>query len=138
MGLKDQLENNPTLIILGVLLAGFVSGVGAMTFLEEREKALKEEIIKELKQQNTALKQSNSSLSQTNAELAENNQELDKAIRRVLVDYVNVEAIAKGKPLGGENSVVPEVRKEILRADRGEISNISRDPSSWVNNRLGL
>lgn len=28
MGLKDQLENNPTLIILGVLLAGFVSPVG--------------------------------------------------------------------------------------------------------------
>ncbi|ODB85675.1 hypothetical protein A3194_12650 [Candidatus Thiodiazotropha endoloripes] len=131
MSLKDQLENNPTIIILGVLLAGFMSGVGAMTFLEEREKALKEEIIKELKQQNASLEKDNSALTASN-------EELDKAIRKVLVNYVNVEALAKGKPLGGENAVVPQVRAEILRADKGEISNIARDPSSWVGDRLGL
>jgi hypothetical protein len=131
MGLKDQLESNPTLILLGALLAGFMSGVGAMTFLEEREKALKEEIIKELKQQNAALEQNNSAL-------AASNEELDKAVREVLIDYVNVEALSQGKPLGGENAVVPQVRAEILSADRGEISNIVRNPSSWVNHRLGL
>ena len=124
MGLKEQLDNNPTLIVLGVLLAGFLAGVGTMTFLEGREKKLRATILAELKQENEKLKV--------------NNEELDKSVRNILVKYVNTEAILKGAPLGGENSEVRKLRTEILQADKGEISKIIRDPTRFVDKRLGF
>ncbi len=115
MSWKDKIENSPVLIVLAAVLSGFVSGVGAMTFLEKREEDLRAKIMAELKQENATLKASN--------------EELDRAVRQILIKYVDLDAISKGKPLGGENSVVPKVRDEILGADRGEISHIIKDPA---------
>ncbi|PXF29432.1 hypothetical protein WH50_20780 [Pokkaliibacter plantistimulans] len=118
------MENNATLIVLGFLLAGFMSGVGAMTFLEGREKEMRQEIMAELKAENDKLKV--------------NNEELDAAIRKILVQYVGAEAIAKGKPLGGENSEVKKLQDDILKAEPGEINKIIRDPTKFISQQLGF
>jgi hypothetical protein len=41
---------------------------------------------------------------------------------------VDVGEILHGKPLGGENAVIPKLREQLLGGDRGTIANIIRDP----------
>jgi hypothetical protein len=42
--------------------------------------------------------------------------------------HVDVSEILGGRPLGGPNAIVPQVREQILRNDNGTVSNIIRDP----------
>lgn len=41
---------------------------------------------------------------------------------------IDISEIANGRPLGGPDAVVPKIREEILRGDRGTGANIIRDP----------
>lgn len=83
--LKNTLENNPTLIILGVLITGFLSGIGAMSFLEARETKLREQIISQLKAQNNSLQAQSSVVQEENIEFKSRIGSLENALRNVIV-----------------------------------------------------
>ena len=62
MSLKDIIENSPALIVPGCLFTGFMSNVGAMEYLDGREDKLREEILEQIKAENSALKSGNEEL----------------------------------------------------------------------------
>lgn len=41
---------------------------------------------------------------------------------------IDASEIASGRPLGGNEALVPKAREQVLRGDRGTVSNIARDP----------
>lgn len=120
MSLKDIVENSPALIVLGCLFTGFMSGVGAMEYLDSRDDKLREEIIAQIKAENSALKTSN--------------EELDSAVKELVIKHISQQAIIDGKPLGGDNS---EIRKAVKDLDSGEISKAIRDPTKSIKD-LGI
>ena len=119
MALKNLIEDNPTLIILGMLLTGYLGGIATMSFLEQREAALRESILSQLKEDNAKLKVTN--------------EELDAAVRRMLKTYVDSGEILKGKPLGGDTALTPKAREDVLKSlnalDSGELAHAIRDPT---------
>lgn len=132
MSFKDRVEQSPVLILAGVAIGAFVAGISTVTFLEARESKLRDEIIRELREENEQLEDSRN--------------EMELFIKTVVTEYLSERAIrldtgeiVEGTPLGGENS---EVRKNIIRelegADSGEISNIIRDPTSDLRRVLGF
>jgi hypothetical protein len=124
MTLKEMLENNATLVVLGFLLAGFLSGVGTMSFLDARDQELRASIIAELQEKNSKLTDSNTSLQASN-------DELDRAAREAVLQYINLALSNKDqKLLKGPNSEKEKAQLEqvIRNAPRANISNIIRDP----------
>ena len=69
MKLKELLENSPALIVGGTLLSGFLAGISTMSFLEARDKALRESISLELQIKNAQLSTDNASLKVSNDQL---------------------------------------------------------------------
>jgi hypothetical protein len=119
MKLKDIIESSPTLVVLGFLFTGFMSGVGAMEYLDGREKELRKELLDQIRAENSTLKSSNS--------------ELDATVKELVVKHISQQAILEGKALGGKNS---EIRKAIENIDSGEISKIVRDPTKDISKQL--
>lgn len=121
MSLKSIIENSPALIVIGCLFTGFMSGVGAMEYLDDREEALREEVLTQVREENKLLKESNDNL--------------DNTVKELVVKHINQQAILEGKPLGAKNS---EVRKAVEGIDSGEISKIIRDPTRDIKSVLGF
>jgi len=121
MSLKSIIENSPALIVIGCLFTGFMSGVGAMEYLDGREKALREEVLAQVREENRLLRESN--------------ENLDSTVKDLVVKHINQQAIIEGKPLGGNNS---EVRKAVEGIDSGEIAKIIRDPTKDIKRALGF
>ena len=114
MKIKELIESDPTLIILGTLLSGFLAGVGTMNFLEARDKELRASVLAELRTENATLKVSN--------------EDLDRAVREALQHYVDAQSLVKGGPLAGANADPIDLKRQILQAPRADITRISKDP----------
>jgi len=121
MSLKTIIENSPALIVIGCIITGFMSGVGAMEYLDGREKSLREEVLAQIREENKRLKESN--------------ENLDSTVKELVVKNISQQAMLEGKPLVGNNS---EVRKAVNNIDSGEISNIIKDPTKDIKSVLGF
>ena len=119
MSLKSIIENSPSIIVLGCLFTGFMSGVGAMEYLDKREKELREELIAQIKTENSQLKA--------------NNEELDSAVRELVIKHLSLEKdITSG--LGPNN----EIRKALRNIDSGELAKAIKDPTKDISKSLGF
>jgi hypothetical protein len=119
MKLKEIIESSPALVVLGFLFIGFMSGVGAMEYLDGREKVLRKELLAQVRAENSTLKSSNT--------------ELDAAVKELVVKYINQQAIIEGKPFGKNN----ELRKALRNVDSSEISKIVQDPTKDISKQIG-
>jgi hypothetical protein len=123
MTVKELLESNPTLIILGTLLSGFLAGVGTINFLEQRDKELRASVLAELRTENATLKVSN--------------EDLDHAVREALKQYVDAQALVKGSPFAAPNANPQGLKHQISQAPRADISRIVRDPIRCLTGVFG-
>ena len=145
MSLKETIENNAPVILFGTLLAGFLAGIGTMSFLESREKEQREQIEAREKTQRELLV---AQLQTKNHELEATKEELLKEVKGVLVQYVDQVVADKtraasvdarnGKPIASNQVITPDQRaiavEHIQGADHAEIARIILDPMR----RLGL
>lgn len=115
MNLKGMVEKSPALMVLGCLFTGFMGGVGVMEYLDSRDDKLREEIIAQIKSENSALKASN--------------EKLDSTIKELVIKHINQQAIIDGKPLSGDNSAI---RKAVKDLDFAEISKVVSDPKKSI------
>lgn len=205
MSLKENIENNPVIILGTVLFFGFGLGAGAVEYLNQRDKAsvkLAEETLNErvttlarelnfeksradqleqhrvelqtesaaqvtaLEKERAATRRLLGELQMLQLEVARQISELSKnsknaipsdervrgIIKHEIINLIEREAeregvppflgeeatrvdtseILNGKPLGGENALVPQAREDVLdrldAADQGSVANIIRDP----------
>jgi hypothetical protein len=121
MKLKEIIESSPTLVVLGFLFTGFMSGVGAMEYLDGREKELRKELLAQVRTENSTLKSSNT--------------ELDATVKELVLKYINQQAILEDKVALGKNS---EFIKALKNIDSDEISKLIRDPSKDISKQLAI
>lgn len=119
MSLKSIIENSPSIIVLGCLFTGFMSGVGAMEYLDSREEALRNELLAQIKAENSKLKASN--------------EELDSAVKELVIKHISAQQdIVAG--IGKNN----EIRKVIENIDSHELSKAIKDPKKDISQSLGI
>lgn len=119
MSLKSIIENSPSIIVFGCLFTGFMSGVGAMEYLDSREKALRAELLAQIKAENSQLKASN--------------EELDSAVKELVIKHISAQADITAGP--GKNS---EIRKVIENIDSHELSKAIKDPTKSLSRQFGF
>jgi hypothetical protein len=143
MGLKEVIENNAPVILFGTLVTGFLAGIGTMSFLEGREKEQREQIEAHEKEQQEILV---AKLQAQKQELQVSNEQLDKAVKALLIKYVDTyvdqkyQAISSRKPPGGDKGLTASDREDIVKhinqANHGELNKFVRDPVKCVVGRL--
>ena len=119
MSLKSIIENSPSIIVLGCLFTGFMSGVGAMEYLDSREEALRKELLAQIKAENSKLKASN--------------EELDSAVKELVIKHISAQQDIVAGP--GKNN---EIRKVIENIDSHELSKAIKDPTKDISKSLGI
>lgn len=84
MNIKDTLENHSAVLLFVVLVTGFISGVGTVSYLEAREEKLREKIIEDLRSENKTLSQQGAILSSKNEALSKVNENLNAEYQNAL------------------------------------------------------